>query len=289
MLDQFGCLVIVVRPSPADKLHELQFLNRFQLVDMSGSVWVSKGWAVVQNRYTWGLTQLIFARRTHIVQPDIDIQQTKHAGSLQYQLDVGCLSEEQCQSMAVDNFFFSVEVLTFTTYQARQKQNCICLAFVSILVAKCLELGWGGLGACSPRKNFWKFDALRWLLRPFLVLAWQQNSLHDHMYGDWCSSALAVSGRPVELGEEAAHKTQSIFCYSGSATPIKNVCMVTAPTICLFSGLPSSLLRSDREVRVGTNLCWRYACFLPTSEVLATSSQSKHWSGDCQVCQTCIS
>ena len=57
------------------------------------------------------------------------------------------------------------------------------------------------------------------------VLAWQQNSLHDHMHGDWCPSASAVSGRLVEPGEEAAHKSQSIFCYSAwilfQATPVK--------------------------------------------------------------------
>ena len=64
-------------------------------------------------------------------------------------------------------------------------------------------------------------------------------------------------------------------------------CVTTALIICFFSGLHSSLLRSDCEVRVGTNLCWRYACFSPTSERSATSFQSKHWSGDCWVCQTC--
>ena len=36
------------------------------------------------------------------------------------------------------------------------------------------------------------------------------------MHGDWCPSALAVSVTPVELGKEAAHDSQSIFCYSGS-------------------------------------------------------------------------
>ena len=45
------------------------------------------------------------------------------------------------------------------------------------------------------------------------------------MHGDWCPSASAVSGRLVEPGEEAAHKSQSIFCYSAwilfQATPVK--------------------------------------------------------------------
>ena len=40
-------------------------------------------------------------------------------------------------------------------------------------------------------------------------------------------------------------------------------CVATALTICLFSDLSSSLLLSDREVRAGTNLYWRYACFSP--------------------------
>ena len=41
------------------------------------------------------------------------------------------------------------------------------------------------------------------------------------------------------------------------------------------------------EVRAGTNLCRRYVCFSPTSEGSATSSQSKHWSGNCRACRTC--
>ena len=60
-------------------------------------------------------------------------------------------------------------------------------------------------------------------------------------------------------------------------------CVAIALTICLFSGLRCSLLRSDRA---GTNLCWRYACFFPTSEGSA-HHLSKQRSGDCQICQTC--
>ena len=57
-------------------------------------------------------------------------------------------------TMAVGKFI-SLGVLTFTTYQAQWKQNCVGLAFVLILVAECLELGWGGgLRACSPGKSF---------------------------------------------------------------------------------------------------------------------------------------
>ena len=50
-------------------------------------------------------------------------------------------------------------------------------------------------------------------------------------------------------------------------------CVATALSICLLPDLRSSLLRSVREVRAGTNLCWRYACFSPTSEGSVTSSQ----------------
>ena len=71
------------------------------------------------------------------------------------------------------------------------------------------------------------------------------------------------------------------------ATPVKNACVAFVHTICLFSNLNSSLFCLDHEVHVGTNLCWWYACFLPKSERLATSSQSKHWSVDCPVYQTC--
>ena len=52
--------------------------------------------------------------------------------------------------------------------------------------------------------------------------------------------------------------------------------------------LRSSLLRSDREDRADTNLCWRYACFSPTSEGSnVISVTTKHWSADCRVFQIC--
>ena len=62
----------------------------------------------------------------------------------------------------------------------------------------------------------------------------------------------------------------------------------TALKTCSFSGLQSSLLRSDCDVRVGTNLCRRYACFSSTSERSATPSRSKHWSrqSSCTCVQT---
>ena len=77
----------------------------------------------------------------------------------------------------------------------------------------------------------------------------------------------------------ASHLVWILF----QAAPVKNVW----PPSCLFSALRSSLLRSDREVCVGTNLCRRYACFSLTSEVSATLSQWKQWSSDRRVCLTC--
>ena len=70
------------------------------------------------------------------------------------------------------------------------------------------------------------------------------------------------------------------------ASPIMNVWPPHSQPAC--SQISAALfLRSDCEVRVGTNLCWQYVCFSPAIEGLATSSQLKHWSGDCRVCRTC--
>ena len=92
----------------------------------------------------------------------------------------------------------------------------------------------------------------------------------------------------------ASHLVQILF----QAAPVKNVWLPS----CLFSGLCNSLLRSDLEVQgvraqicVGIDdrvrmdhlSCRRCVCFSPSSEGSATSSQSKHWSGDRRVCQTC--
>ena len=97
-----------------------------------------------------------------------------------------------------------------------------------------------------------------------------------------------VSGAPREPDEEATHETQSMFCFAFSLDLIpssaRQECVATE---LLVLRSPQFSLRLDREVRAGTNLCWQYACFSPTSEGSATSSQSKHWSGDCRVCRTC--
>ena len=55
-------------------------------------------------------------------------------------------------------------------------------------------------------------------------------------------------------------------------------CAATALKIGSLSGLRSSLLRSDRQIRAGTDPCRRYVCFSPGSEESATPSHSKHWS-----------
>ena len=69
----------------------------------------------------------------------------------------------------------------------------------------------------------------------------------------------------VQPWNRAKKRHMKARCYLFRATP----------TISLFSGLRSSLLRSDREVCAGTNLCWRYAHFSPTSEGSATSFSAR--------------
>ena len=59
------------------------------------------------------------------------------------------------------------------------------------------------------------------------------HSLNDHTHGDWYPAASAVSGTPVEPGEEAAHETHSIFCYSYfEQHPVKNVWPLRSQSVC---------------------------------------------------------
>ena len=142
------------------------------------------------------------------------------------------------------------------------------------------------MGTCSPRKIFWKFDVLRWLLRPFLGLKTSLANLgmitefasRPHTWR-LVSIGIGCFRYPLKPGKEAAHESQSIFCYSGSYSEQlpSRMCGHHAHNLLVRS----SLLCLDRKV------CGWYACFSPASEGSATSSQSKHWSGDCQVCQTC--
>ena len=113
--------------------------------------------------------------------------------------------------------------ITFTTYQARRKQNCIGLAFCTDSCSQMLRIRLGGpLGACSPRENVWKFDALGWLLRPFLGLKASLGSLCFSLsmateFASWPHAQRLVS---IGIGcfrgtrQKAAHESQSIFCYS---------------------------------------------------------------------------
>ena len=66
-------------------------------------------------------------------------------------------------------------------------------------------------------------------------------------------------------------------------------CVATALPICLFTdtGLRSSLSRSDREVRAGTNLCWWYAC-LSYKRRVGNIISVKTLSGYCRIRQTCF-
>ena len=98
----------------------------------------------------------------------------------------------------------------------------------------------------------------------------------------------AVSGTPGEPDEEATHETQSMFCFAFSldliSSSARQECVATELLVLRSLQLSFTL---GPEVRAGTNLCRRYACFSPTIEGSATSSQSKHWSGDRRVCRTC--
>ena len=73
-----------------------------------------------------------------------------------------------------------------------------------------------------------------------LVLAWQQNFelLHNHMHGDCCSLAFAVSGVPGKPCEGAAH-TSFGFVFSLDPIPsnAKNMWLPHSKSA-LFSGSP---------------------------------------------------
>ena len=99
------------------------------------------------------------------------------------------------------------------------------------------------------------------------------------MHVDWCPSASAVSGTPVEPGEEMVHKSKWIFCYSGSYSeqhPTRMSDHCTHNLLVLRS--PQFSFKLGPQSSWGTNLWWQYACFSTASKGLATSPQSKHWS-----------
>ena len=65
------------------------------------------------------------------------------------------------------------------------------------------------------------------------------------------------------------------------AMPVKNVWPLHSQSAGIWSSLMLGLQSLCGQKSVGD------MCFSPTSEGSATSSQSKHWSGDCRVRQTC--
>ena len=128
-----------------------------------------------------------------------------------------------------------------------------------------------------PEETFRNFDALRWLLRHFLGL---KTSLGSRRFS--LGMVIRFTTTRMEIGVQRHRRfqvhpwnwakkrrtkaSQYFVTLNLIQSNSRQECVATALTICLFSDLRSSLSRSDREVRAGTNLCWRYACFLPTSE-----------------------
>jgi len=80
----------------------------------------------------------------------------------------------------------------------------------------------------------------------------------------------------------------SFFCYSGSYSEQRpsRMCGYRAHNLLVLRSPQFSFTHRSQSL-CEHSLCWRYACFSCTSEGSATSSQWKHWSGDCRVCQTC--
>ena len=90
-----------------------------------------------------------------------------------------------------------------------------------------------------------------------------------------CPSASVVSGAPGDHIKKLL--MQAVQSFASHLVWILD-CAATALKIGSLSGLRSSLLRSDRQIRAGTDSCRRYVCFSPGSEESATPSHSKHWS-----------
>ena len=65
-------------------------------------------------------------------------------------------------------------------------------------------------------------------------------------------------------------------------------CVANTLSICLFSGLPVLFYAwSAKFVQAQICVGYMHVSRLYTSKGLATSSQLKHWSGNCRVCQNC--
>ena len=115
-----------------------------------------------------------------------------------------------------------------------------------------------------PQENFRKFHALRWLLHEaFLGLKTSLGSLRFSL-----GMVTKFASRPhprMEIGvhwhrrfqvhpwnrakKRRTKASQYFVTLDLIPSNARQECVTTALTICLFSGLRSSLLRSDREVR----------------------------------------
>ena len=83
----------------------------------------------------------------------------------------------------------------------------------------------GGSGACSPRKNFGNFDALRWLLSPFLGLKTSLVSIHfrQHAWRFVSSGIGSFRLHPLNRAKKQHTKASHYFVIFFRAMPIKNV------------------------------------------------------------------
>ena len=128
---------------------------------------------------------------------------------------------------------------------------------------------------------------LRWLLRHHLGLHFSLSMVTEFAPRPHAWRLVSIGIYPWNRAKKRRTKASQYFATLDLIpSNARQECVAIALTICLFSGLRCALLRSDREVRAGTNLCWRYACFFPTSEGSA-HHLSKQRSGGCQICQTC--
>ena len=76
----------------------------------------------------------------------------------------------------------------------------------------------GDLWACSSRKNFWKFDALRWLLRPILGLKTSIGSLRFSL--GMVTEFTSHAGRLVSIGIGSFRYTLGTGRRSGTQKPV---------------------------------------------------------------------
>ena len=83
-------------------------------------------------------------------------------------------------------------------------------------------------------------------------------------------SASAVSGTPAEPGEEAAHKSQSIFCYSGSYSDKRQKCHRARNLLVL--GSPQFSFTLGQRSSCGHKSVLAICVFLPYKQSVSNSS-----------------